>query len=89
MAQGFLSVVADVLDLWGMVEMEIGQKFDLENELSKELMLLEENGLWVFETRQVDIGNDNWTTAIVEIYSKDNPSIQKVKLDKNIMQKGK
>jgi transcriptional regulator with XRE-family HTH domain len=87
MAQGFLSVVADVIDIWGMVE--IGQRFDLEDELSKEMKLLEDNGLWVFGTRQVDKGSNNWITAIVEIYSKDNPSIQKVKLDKSIMQKSK
>lgn len=86
-AQGFLSVVADVLDLWGMVE--IGQRFKLENELSKQIKQLEEDGLWVFGTRQVDKENNNWVTAIVEIYSKDNPSIQKVKLNKNIMQKSK
>lgn len=85
MAQGFLSVVADVLDLWGMVE--IGQRFELENELSKEIKLLEENGLWVFGTRQIDKENNNWITAIIEIYSKDNPSIQKIKMDKNVMQK--
>lgn len=86
-AQEFLSVVADVLDLWNMVE--IGQRFELENELSKLIKQLEEDGLWVFGTRQIDKENNNWITAIVEIYSKDNPSIQKVKLDKNIMQKSK
>lgn len=86
-AQEFLSVVADVLDLWDMVE--IGQRFELENELSKLIKQLEENSLWVFGTRQIDKENNNWMTAIVEIYSKDNPSIQKVKLDKNIMQKSK
>ena len=82
-AQEFLSVVADVLDIWDMIE--IGQRFDLENDLSKLIKELEEMGLWVFGDRQVD--SNNWVTAIVEIYSKDNPMIQKVKFDKDFMQK--
>lgn len=82
-AQEFLAVVADVLDIWDMIE--IGQRFDLENDLSKLIKELEEMGLWVFGDRQVD--NNNWITAIVEIYSKDNPLIQKVKFDKDLMQK--
>lgn len=84
-AQEFLSVPADVLDIWDMIE--IGQGFDLENDLSQLIKELEEIGLWVFGDRQVD--NNNWVTAIVEIYSKDNPLIQKVKFDKDLMQKSK
>lgn len=84
-AQEFLSVLADVLDIWDMIE--IGQRFDLENDLSKLIKELAEMGLWVFGDRQVD--NNNWVTAIVEIYSKDNPLIQKVKFDKDLMQKSK
>ncbi|HAM81066.1 helix-turn-helix transcriptional regulator [Ornithinibacillus bavariensis] len=82
-SQEFLAFVADVLDIWDMIE--IGQRFDLENDLSKLIKELEEIGLWVFGDRQVD--NNNWVTAIVEIYSKDNPLIQKVKFDKDLMQK--
>ncbi|MBL3645522.1 helix-turn-helix transcriptional regulator [Bacillus sp. RHFB] len=85
-AQGFLEVVADVLDIWDMIE--IGQRFDLENELSKHIKKLEELGLWVFGDRQVNNEN-NWVTAIVEVYSKDNPLIQKMKFDKDFMQKNK
>jgi hypothetical protein len=39
-------VVADVLDIWDMIE--IGQRFDLENDLTKQLNQLEGLGLWVF-----------------------------------------
>ena len=81
--QVFLTTVADVLDIWDIVE--IGQRFDLENNLSKEIKHLEELGLWVFGDRK----KDNWITAIVEIYSKENPLIQKVKLDKDLMRKNK
>ncbi|MBT2693530.1 helix-turn-helix transcriptional regulator [Bacillus sp. ISL-55] len=84
--QVFLTTVADVLDIWNMVE--ISQRFDLENNLSKEIKQLEEHGLWVFGDRQIN-KKDNWITAIVEIYSKDNPLIQKVKFDKDLMQKNK
>lgn len=84
--QCFLSTAADVMDIWDMVE--IGQRFDLENELSKQIKVLEKWGLWVFGGRQVDSKND-WITAIVEIYSKSNPLIQKIKLDKNLMPKNK
>lgn len=84
-AREFLSVLADVLDIWDIIE--IGQRFDLENDLSQLIKELEEMGLWVFGDRQVD--NNNWVTAIVEIYSKDNPLIQKVKFDKDLMQKSK
>lgn len=84
-AQEFLSVLADVLDIWDMIEIE--QRFNLENDLSKLIKELVEMGLWVFGDRQVD--NNNWVTAIVEIYSKDNPLIQKVKFDKDLMQKSK
>jgi transcriptional regulator with XRE-family HTH domain len=85
-AQFFLSEVADVLDIWGMLE--IGQKFNCENDLTKHIKSLEELGLWVFGDRQIS-NNNGWVTAIVEIYSKNNPMIQKVKFDKNVMQKGK
>lgn len=85
-AQGFLTVVADVLDIWDMIV--IGQRFDLENDLTKQIKELEELGLWVFGDRQVNKEN-NWITAIVEIYSKDNPMIQKVKFDKELLQKNK
>ncbi|MEK5233841.1 helix-turn-helix transcriptional regulator [Lysinibacillus sp. FSL K6-0232] len=82
-AQEFLSIVADVLGIWDMIE--IGQRFDLENDLSNLIKELEKMGLWVFGDRQVD--NNNWVTTIVEIYSKDNPLIQKIKLDKDMVQK--
>jgi transcriptional regulator with XRE-family HTH domain len=85
-AQVFLSEVADVLDIWDMLE--IGQKFNCENDLTKHIKSLEDQGLWVFGDRQIS-NNNSWITAIIEIYSKDNPMIQKVKLDKNVMQKGK
>lgn len=84
--QGFLTVVADVLDIWDMIE--IGQRFDLENNLSTQIKELEDLGLWVFGDRQVDSSN-NWVTALIEIYSKDNPLIQKIKLDKDLVQKNK
>lgn len=73
--QSFLVTVADVIDIWNMIE--IGQRFDLENELNKQIKQLEELGLWVFGFRQVN--KNNWATAVIEIYSKDNPLIQKVK----------
>ncbi|MCK1997494.1 helix-turn-helix transcriptional regulator [Psychrobacillus psychrodurans] len=85
-AQGFLTVVADVLDIWDMIE--IGQRFDLENDLTKHIKQLEEIDLWVFGDRQVNDDN-KWVTAIIEIYSKDNPMIQKLKFDKDLMQKSK
>ncbi|MDQ0216846.1 transcriptional regulator with XRE-family HTH domain [Oikeobacillus pervagus] len=85
-AQVFLSVVADLLDIWDMIE--IGQRFNYENDLTKQIKELEELGLWVFGDRQVNEKN-NWVTAIIEIYSKDNPMIQKVKLDKDMVQKNK
>lgn len=84
-AQEFLSVVADVMDIWNMIE--IGQRFNLENELSELIGELEEIDLWVFGDRQID--NNDWVTAIVEIYSKDNPLIQKVKFEKELMQSSK
>lgn len=84
-AQDFLTVVADVLDIWSMIE--IGQKFNLENDLSKQIKQLEELDLWVFGDRQID--KNNWVTAIVEVYSKDNPMIQKLKYDKELMQRKK
>lgn len=83
-AQGFLAVVADVLDIWDMIE--IGQRFDLENDLTKQIRELENLGLWVFGDRQLN-KDDNWVTAIIEIYSNDNPMIQKIKLDKDMVQK--
>ncbi|MDQ0232442.1 hypothetical protein [Metabacillus malikii] len=67
---------------------EISQRFDLENDLTKQIKQLEEVGLWVFGNRQVNEKN-NWITAIVEIYSEDNPVIQKVKFDKDLVQKNK
>lgn len=36
---------------------EIGQRFDLENDLTKEIKHLEELGLWVFGVRQEEIIN--------------------------------
>lgn len=85
-AQEFLSVVADVLDIWDMIE--IGQRFNLENDLSNQIKQLENLELWVFGDRQVNEKN-NWVNAIVEIYSKDNPMIQRIKMDKDMVQKNK
>jgi transcriptional regulator with XRE-family HTH domain len=84
--QGFLTVVADVLDIWDMIE--IGQRFELENSLTTQIKELEDLGLWVFGDRQVDSSN-NWVTAIIEVYSKDNPLIQKIKLEKDLVHKKK
>ena len=80
--QGFLATVADVIDIWNMVE--IGQRFELEKMLNDQIKQLEELGLWVFGIRQVN--KDNWITVVIEIYSKDNPMIQKVKFDHGLMQ---
>ena len=86
LAQTFLSTVADALDIWDMIE--ISQKFELENELTRQIKQLDDQGLWVFGDRQIN-KDINWITAIVEIYSKDNPRIQKIKFDKNLVQKNK
>lgn len=59
---------------------EIGQRFDLENILDEQIKLLESLNLWIFSLRQHN-KKSNWTTAIVEIYSKDNPMIIKMELD--------
>ncbi|WP_137744592.1 helix-turn-helix domain-containing protein [Robertmurraya siralis] len=80
--QGFLATVADVIDIWNMIE--IGQRFELEIMLNEQIKQLEERGLWIFGLRQVN--NDNWITVVIEIYSKDNPMIQKVKIDQGFMQ---
>jgi transcriptional regulator with XRE-family HTH domain len=45
-AQVFLSTVADVLDIWDMIE--ISKRFELENELTRQIKQLEDQGLWVF-----------------------------------------
>lgn len=84
LAQVFLTTVTDVMDIWEM--MEIGQKFELENELSEQIKQLEQQGLWVFGDRIIN-KETQWVTAIVEIYSKNNPLIRKVKFDKNLLQK--
>jgi transcriptional regulator with XRE-family HTH domain len=83
-AQVFLTNVADVMDIWGMVEMD--SKFNLENSLTKMIQELEEKDLWVFGDKQVN-KEDGWKTAYVEVYSKHNPLIRKIKLDKDLMQK--
>ncbi|EGL83567.1 hypothetical protein CathTA2_0893 [Caldalkalibacillus thermarum TA2.A1] len=54
--------------------MEIGRKFELENELSEQIKQLEQQGLWVFGDRIIN-KETQWVTAIVEIYSKNNPLI--------------
>ena len=82
--QSFLSSVADVMDIWNMIE--IGQRFELENLLSTQMRGLEEYGLWVFGNRQVDADN-NWITAVINVCSKENPLIQKGNIDTNLMQK--
>ncbi|QUW23620.1 helix-turn-helix transcriptional regulator [Sporosarcina sp. Marseille-Q4063] len=82
--QSFLTNVADVIDIWSMVE--IGQRFDLENTLDEQIKTLEKLNLWVFGLRQHD-EKANWTTAIIQVYSKDNPMIRKIKLDKTLMPK--
>ncbi|RFA32315.1 hypothetical protein CAI16_18365 [Virgibacillus dokdonensis] len=53
-----------MFDLWNMVE--IGQRFELENELSKLTKQLEENSLRVFGTRQIDEGNNNWIMMLIK-----------------------
>lgn len=83
-AQAFLTTVADVIDIWDMVE--IGQRFDLENILHEQIQVLENLNLWIFGIRQYN-KNTDWTTTIIEVYSKDNPMIKKIKLDKSILQK--
>jgi transcriptional regulator with XRE-family HTH domain len=77
LAQVFLTTVVDVMDIWNMIE--IGQRFELECELTEQIKKLEQIGLWVFGDRVIN-KDINWITAIVEIYSKDNPLIQKVKI---------
>ncbi|KYD23133.1 hypothetical protein B4135_0662 [Caldibacillus debilis] len=72
------------MDIWEM--MEIGQKFELENELSEQIKQLKQEGLWVFGDRIIN-KETQWVTAIVEIYSKNNPLIRNVKFDKNLLQK--
>jgi hypothetical protein len=85
MVQGFLTSVADIMNLYSMI-VELGKRFELENTLTNMIRELESKGFWVFALRQEDKQN-KWITAIVEVFSKDNPIIQKVKLDKNVVPK--
>lgn len=65
---------------------EMGERFHLENTLTEMIGDLDTKGFWFFALRQENKQN-NWITAIVEIFSKDNPRIQKVKLDRNVVSK--
>lgn len=85
MVHGFLTSVADIMDLMSMIT-ELSERFELENTLTDMVRELGNNGFWVFALRQED-KQEQWITAIVEVYSKDNPMIQKVKLDKNVVPK--
>lgn len=76
--QEFLTITTDVGDLWGMLE--LGERFELENELSKQIKLLEANDFWIFGARKTEKAG-NVTTAVLVIYSKDNPLIQKINLE--------
>jgi tRNA G18 (ribose-2'-O)-methylase SpoU len=51
---------------------EIGERFYLENTLTEMIRDLDTKGFWVFALRQ-ETKRDNWTKAIVEIYSKKTP----------------
>lgn len=82
--QSFLTTVGDVIDIWTMVE--IGRQFDLENILDEQIKNLERLNLWVFGLRQFD-EESKWATAIVQVYSKNNPMIMKTKSDKTLMRK--
>lgn len=74
LAQNFLSNVVDILDIWS--DLEIGEKFGIENDLTKEIKLMDENGLWIFGGQFVK-KDQNLTTASIDIYSKNNPMILK------------
>lgn len=82
--QAFLTTVGDVIDIWTMVE--IGRQFDLENILNEQIKNLERLNFWVFGLRQFD-EDSKWSTAIVQVYSKNNPMIMKTKSDKTLMRK--
>lgn len=82
--QSFLTTVGDVIDIWTMVE--IGRQFDLENILDEQIKNLERLNFWVFGLRQFD-EESKWATAIVQVYSKNNPMIMKTKSDKTLMRK--
>jgi hypothetical protein len=47
---------------------------------------MDSNSFWVLALRQED-KQKKWITAIVQVYSKENPLIQKVKLYKNFVPK--
>lgn len=85
MVQGFLTSVADIMDLMSMI-VELSERFELENNLTNMIRELDSKGFWVFALRQED-KQKNWITTIVEVYSKENPMIQKVKLDKKLVPK--
>lgn len=80
--QAFLTTVGDVIDIWTMVE--IGRQFDLENILDEQIKNLARLNFWVFALRQFD-EESKWATAIVQVYSKNNPMIMKIKSDKTLM----
>lgn len=82
--QAFLTTVGDVIDIWTMVE--IGRQFDLENILDEQIKNLERLNFWVFGLRQFD-EESKWATAIVQVYSKNNPMIMKTKSDKTLTRK--
>jgi hypothetical protein len=85
MVQGFLTIVADIMDLMSMITV-LSERFNLENTLTDMIRELDGNGFWIFALRQED-KMEQWITAIIEVYSKDNPMIQKVKLDKKFVPK--
>ncbi|WP_341299736.1 helix-turn-helix transcriptional regulator [Lysinibacillus sp. FSL H8-0500] len=82
-AQNFLTSVGDAIDIWSMLE--LAERFNLENLLGDLMADLEKLDLWVFGSRKVN--KDNWATTIIEVYSKDNPLIQKTHLDASMISK--
>ncbi|WP_431810642.1 helix-turn-helix domain-containing protein [Lysinibacillus capsici] len=82
-AQNFLTSVGDAIDIWSMLE--LAERFNLENLLGELMTDLEKLDLWVFGSRKVN--KDDWATTIIEIYSKDNPLIQKAHLDASLITK--
>lgn len=82
-AQNFLTCVLDTIDIWSMLD--IAERFSIENFLDEQIKNLERLGLWVFGNRKVN--KNNMATTVIEIYSKDNPLIQKAHLDASFITK--
>lgn len=82
-AQNFLTSVGDAIDIWSMLE--LAERFNLENHLGELMVNLERLDLWVFGSRKVK--KNDWATTFIEVYSKDNPLIQKANFSSNLITK--